>query len=80
MMGAISWRFGLVYWGLISGVSSDVFCHMVVMYMYLRMIGLKSEGGMRQGCMSVPSAVSIGTLVTTDADVARKPAEVNVEA
>ena len=29
--------------------------HMVVMY--LRMTGLKSEGGMRRGCMSVPRAV-----------------------
>ena len=42
---------GAISWSLFSGDSSHVFCHMAVMC--LRMIGLKSEGGMRQGCMSV---------------------------
>ena len=39
------------------------------------------EDEVRQGCMSVLRAVdsSIGSLVTRDADVARQPAEVNVE-
>ena len=44
-----------ISWSWLSGVSSHVFCHMVVMH--LRMIGLKFEGVMRQGCMSVPRAV-----------------------
>ena len=46
---------GAISWSLFSGHSSHVFCHMAVMC--LRMIGLKSEGGMRQGCMSVLRAV-----------------------
>ena len=42
---------GAISWSLFSGDSSHVLCHMAVMC--LRMTGWKSEGGMRQGCMSV---------------------------
>ena len=52
--------------------------------MCLRMMGLKSAGGIYETGQHVGSARRfggpIGTLVTKDADMARKPAEVNVEA
>ena len=41
--------------GLFSGVSSHVLCHMVVMYLWI--LRLKSEGGVRQSCMSVLCAL-----------------------
>ena len=70
--------------GLFSGDSSHVFFHMVVMYLW--MLGFKSEGGVRQGCMSALCAAlaalscrSIGSLVARDADIAWQPAEVNVK-
>ena len=69
---------GVISWSLFSGDSSHVLCHMAVMC--LRMMGLKSEGGMRQFGSARRFGSSIGTLVTADADMARKPAEVNVEA
>ena len=48
---------GAISWSLFSDDSSHVFCHMAVIC--LRMMGLKSEGGMRQGCMSALSARSL---------------------
>ena len=73
MMGAISCS-------LFSGDSSHVFCYMAVIC--LRMM-FKIRGWDETG-LHIGSACrfggSIGTLVTKDADMARKPAEVNVEA
>ena len=37
----------------ISDVLSHVFCYIAVMYLWMLLLGLKSEDGMRQGCISV---------------------------